>query len=133
NTKNTQGAMGAGSAAAGAATAANCSWRQGDVAPSVCLITVRMGASPMHHAARGAGARGEALMPPRDATAGAATARTHQTRRILGSVKTSNSSRLVLENSLTIAPSSPDWNQCHVFDGIVYCSPGRSSISRRSV
>ena len=39
-------------------------------------------------------------------------------RATRGSVKTSSSSRLVVENSLTIAPSSPAWNQCSVSGGI---------------
>jgi hypothetical protein len=54
-------------------------------------------------------------------------------RTIRGSRNTSNSSRLVLENSDTMAPSSPAWNQCHVFGGIVYCSPGPSVISWNTV
>ena len=37
-----------------------------------------------------------------------------------GSVKTSVSSLLVLENSETIAPSGPAWNQWRVFGGMVY-------------
>jgi len=50
-------------------------------------------------------------------------------RKIRGSTNWSNSSELGLENSETMAPSSPDWNQCQVFGGIVYWSPGCSSIS----
>ena len=46
-----------------------------------------------------------------------------------GSVKTSASSRLVLENSETMAPASPAWNQCRVFGAMVYWSPGLSSTS----
>jgi len=34
-------------------------------------------------------------------------------------VKTSDSSRLCVENSETTAPSSPGWNQCSVSGGIV--------------
>ena len=40
-------------------------------------------------------------------------------------MKTSSSSRLVVENSLTIAPSSPAWNQWSVSGGTRHCSPGR--------
>src|SRR5579863_3879931 len=50
-------------------------------------------------------------------------------RRICGSVKMSYSSRLRVENSETMAPSSPAWNQCRVSGGIVYCWPGCSTIS----
>src|SRR5512141_1676229 len=50
-------------------------------------------------------------------------------RRISGSAKMSDSSRLRVENSETTAPSSPAWNQCGVFGGNVYCSPGRRTIS----
>lgn len=50
-----------------------------------------------------------------------------------GSVNTSLSSRLVLENSETIAPWSPPWNQCNVFAAMVCCAPGFSSISWRTV
>ena len=45
-------------------------------------------------------------------------------RTIRGSVKTSYSSRLRVENSETTAPSAPAWNQCSVSGGIVNCSPG---------
>ena len=54
-------------------------------------------------------------------------------RSILGSVKISRSSRLRVENSETIAPSAPAWNQCSVSGGTVYCSPGRSTISCHAV
>jgi branched-subunit amino acid ABC-type transport system permease component len=50
-------------------------------------------------------------------------------RRIRESVNTSLSSRLVLENSETMAPSGPAWNQCRVLGGMVYCSPGFRIIS----
>ncbi len=35
----------------------------------------------------------------------------------------SRSSVLVEENSETMAPSAPPWNQCQVLGGMVYCSP----------
>ena len=54
-------------------------------------------------------------------------------RSIRGSVNTSSSSRLVLENSDTTAPSAPAWNQCSVSGGIVNCSPGPSTISWKTV
>jgi len=38
-------------------------------------------------------------------------------RLISGSVKMSRSSRLLVENSETTAPSGPPWNQCLVFAG----------------
>ena len=51
-------------------------------------------------------------------------------RTICGSLNTSSSSRLCVENSETIAPSGPAWNQCRVSGGIVYCSPGRARSRR---
>ena len=54
----------------------------------------------------------------------AASAASSSYRTIRGSVKTSDSSRLCVENSETIAPSSPAWNQWSVSGGIVNCSPG---------
>jgi L-alanine-DL-glutamate epimerase-like enolase superfamily enzyme len=59
--------------------------------------------------------------------------RTTVSRAIRESVKTSSSSVLVVENSETIAPSSPAWNQWSVFGGTVCWSPGRSSISCQTV
>ena len=50
-----------------------------------------------------------------------------------GSVKTSVSSLLVLENSEMTAPSGPDWNQWRVFGGMVYWWPGSSSTSWSTV
>src|SRR5450756_399722 len=50
-----------------------------------------------------------------------------------GSVKTSFSSVLVLENSEMTAPSEPDWNQWRVFGGMVYWWPGSSSTSWNAV
>lgn len=44
-------------------------------------------------------------------------------RAMSGSVKTSRSSRLCVENSETIAPSGPAWNQCSVLGGTP-CSLG---------
>jgi hypothetical protein len=55
------------------------------------------------------------------------------TLRMRGSVKMSNASRLVELNSLMTAPSSPLWNQWRVLGGMVYWSPGRSSISWKTV
>src|SRR5690348_11494421 len=57
------------------------------------------------------------------------SATTSGMRLMRGSVKISNSSRLVLENSETTAPSSAAWNQCSVLGGMVYWSPGCNSIS----
>lgn len=54
-------------------------------------------------------------------------------RRIPGFVNTSYSSRLRLENSDTTAPSGPAWNQCSVSGGMVYCSPGLSTTSCKTV
>src|SRR5262245_46138489 len=45
-------------------------------------------------------------------------------RLIRGSVNTSASSVLRVENSETIAPSGPAWNQCSVSGTSVYFSPG---------
>ena len=70
---------------------------------------------------------------PRDIESLTIPAVTIVSRRMRGSVKTSRSSRLVVENSLTIAPSSPAWNQCSVSGGIRRCSPGRSTISCQTV
>jgi len=50
-----------------------------------------------------------------------------------GSVNSSRWSRLVVENSLTTAPSGPDWNQCQRLGSKVYCSPGLSAISFHTV
>ena len=54
------------------------------------------------------------------------------TRTISGSVKTSYSSRLCVENSETMAPSG-EWNQCFVIGGIVCCSPACRTTSCQAV
>ncbi len=74
--------------------------------------------------------RPRARLPPRGAAAASAQ-RTTVERCTAGSLKTSSSSRLALENSVTTAPSGPARNQCSVSGGIVYWSPGPSSSSPR--
>src|SRR5689334_14935158 len=54
-------------------------------------------------------------------------------RLILGSVKKSASSVLRVENSDTILPSGPAWNQWRVSGKSVYCSPGFRQISLKTV
>jgi hypothetical protein len=54
-------------------------------------------------------------------------------RLILGSVKMSASSVLRVENSDTILPSGPAWNQWRVSGNSVYCAPGFRQISLKTV
>jgi hypothetical protein len=54
-------------------------------------------------------------------------------RAMSGSVKTSRSSRLCVENSETMAPAGPAWNQRSVLGGTRCCSPGRRTTSCQTV
>ena len=65
--------------------------------------------------------RGRGERPPRR---GRRAARATRYRTIRGSLKTSSSSRLRVENSETTAPLGPAWNECNVSGGTVTCSPG---------